>query len=517
MILRKWRRVLQGAAIALTLASFAGLEERCSLPDALAEEAPPKQEWIYADAFLVWIYDKPRRNRTPIGYLRAGQRARRRRGSNGTPIVPLRGKNCRGKWYAIEPKGFLCVDHRASTQPTRYWTSMKSLLPAKGAYPFSYVLSMGARSYRRLPTQEEWLTQEAFFGKPRIRPLPRHWRGHDQLITKSPLSSSQPAAAVPDFLNDQGSVARSTEERLVRRDVPFGSMLAIHSTFQANGRDWLMSADGTIVPMERMRSFRPSEFEGVDLRQEGLSLPLAWAKTPTPHYQFREEKGTTSQSLTEFSSAPREKILLSGQTKRWRSKTWYQTNEGTWVAEQNLYLAREEKPPPRIKRRMNGVGSTQEKGSHTDKSQDWIHFSIGSGTLVTYEGTEPTFATLASPGMGGQPRRGVSSLEGRTTPLGTFEIQFKHRSDDMSPEVGEHRKYWIADVPHAMYFSPPFAIHVAYWHENFGEPMSGGCINVSPKDGARLFVWTSPPLPEGWYGVGASSEFGRGTVIKITR
>jgi len=86
----------------------------------------------------------------------------------------------------------------------------------------------------------------------------------------------------------------------------------------------------------------------------------------------------------------------------------------------------------------------------------------------------------------------------------------------MSPEQTEHRAFFIADVPHAMFFKPPFAIHVAYWHESFGEPMSGGCINVSPRDGARLFDWTEPAVPAGWHGVAAGGSFGPGTWVRIS-
>jgi hypothetical protein len=87
----------------------------------------------------------------------------------------------------------------------------------------------------------------------------------------------------------------------------------------------------------------------------------------------------------------------------------------------------------------------------------------------------------------------------------------------MSPEQTEDRSYWIADVPYAMYFKQPFAIHVAYWHESFGEPMSGGCINVSPRDGEYLLSFADPQLPEGGYGVAASSAFGAGTTVVIDR
>jgi hypothetical protein len=63
----------------------------------------------------------------------------------------------------------------------------------------------------------------------------------------------------------------------------------------------------------------------------------------------------------------------------------------------------------------------------------------------------------------------------------------------------------------------PFAIHVAYWHERFGEPMSGGCINVSPLDGAFLFDWTAPQLPPDWDAVLSGGAQGIGTIVRVVR
>jgi lipoprotein-anchoring transpeptidase ErfK/SrfK len=150
-------------------------------------------------------------------------------------------------------------------------------------------------------------------------------------------------------------------------------------------------------------------------------------------------------------------------------------------------------------------------------AQKWIVFSITRGTLVAYVGTTPVFATLASPGVGGVPRPGRNPVKYSTTPLGTYLITFKHRNDDMSPDEGDDRKFWLADVPYAQYFAQPFAIHVAYWHEDFGEPMSAGCINVSPRDGQWLFDWTDPELPPGWSAVGVSPATGKGTRLVVTR
>src|SRR5690606_17892718 len=82
---------------------------------------------------------------------------------------------------------------------------------------------------------------------------------------------------------------REIETRLVRRDVPFGSMLAVTRSFEKNGRIFLQSADGTIAPADRFRMFRRSKFEGVNLaapHQKGLHLPLAWPRKDARLYRI---------------------------------------------------------------------------------------------------------------------------------------------------------------------------------------------------------------------------------------
>jgi lipoprotein-anchoring transpeptidase ErfK/SrfK len=39
------------------------------------------------------------------------------------------------------------------------------------------------------------------------------------------------------------------------------------------------------------------------------------------------------------------------------------------------------------------------------------------------------------------------------------------------------------------------SIHATYWHNNFGEPMSHGCVNCSPQDAKWIFRWTQPIVP----------------------
>lgn len=510
-----------GGAILCGILSWAKTSPTAPASLSSQERSTPASR-IYADAYLVWIYAGPKRDLTPIGYLRAGQSARLRSVDGRDPTQPYR-KGCGRGWFAVAPAGFICLDAHASMSPSRYSQSMASLLPEVGPFPFHFALSMGTPSYRRLPTEQEWERKELPFGTARPRPLPPHFRGHEELVTDVPLDEQAPFP----FLLEGGSVSRAPEGRLVRRTVPFGSMLAITGPFSHDGRRFLQSADGTVVPAERMRLFRRSEFEGVELGPStGLTLPLGWPRGVPPLYALALEcdppdipgaqTGRLETAETELPShclvatqrtlSTRSALPLSGRTIRVARRRFLEVaqTKNHFVAEDSLHVAQRRAAP----------GSAKEPDGSRRK---WIHFRIGQGTLVTYLGTTPVFATLASPGIGGVPAAGADPLETRTTPVGVYRIQFKHRTDDMSPEHGEHRKYWIADVPFAQYFEQPFAIHVAYWHESFGEPMSGGCINVSPKDGARLFAFTDPKVPPDWYGVGASADFGVGTTVVIER
>ena len=39
------------------------------------------------------------------------------------------------------------------------------------------------------------------------------------------------------------------------------------------------------------------------------------------------------------------------------------------------------------------------------------------------------------------------------------------------------------------------AIHSTFWHNNYGDPMSHGCVNVSPQDAKWIFRWNMPTVP----------------------
>lgn len=98
----------------------------------------------------------------------------------------------------------------------------------------------------------------------------------------------------------------------------------------------------------------------------------------------------------------------------------------------------------------------------------------------------------------------ISSGKWAPTPTGTFRIWSKLRYTRMSggdPAIGTY--YNLPNVPFVMYFhneeipkTRGFAIHGAYWHNNFGHPMSHGCVNMRIEDVAKLYAWANPPVSD---------------------
>ncbi|MBI2268559.1 MAG: L,D-transpeptidase [Candidatus Blackburnbacteria bacterium] len=41
-----------------------------------------------------------------------------------------------------------------------------------------------------------------------------------------------------------------------------------------------------------------------------------------------------------------------------------------------------------------------------------------------------------------------------------------------------------------------FSLHGAYWHNNFGHPMSHGCVNMRIVDAQKLYNWIDPPTKD---------------------
>ena len=100
----------------------------------------------------------------------------------------------------------------------------------------------------------------------------------------------------------------------------------------------------------------------------------------------------------------------------------------------------------------------------------------------------------------------ISSGKWFPTPTGTFHIWVKLKSVLMAGGEGADA-YYLPNVPWVEFFyndqidkGRGFSLHGTYWHNNFGHPMSHGCVNMRTEDAAAIFAWTSPLVtdPKQW-------------------
>lgn len=137
-----------------------------------------------------------------------------------------------------------------------------------------------------------------------------------------------------------------------------------------------------------------------------------------------------------------------------------------------------------------------------------IYVDLTNQRLYAFEGNNMVYNFLVSTGKWGR------------TPTGDFNIWIKLRYTRMEggdKSIGTY--YNLPNVPFTMFFyssdipkSRGFGLHGTYWHNNFGHPMSHGCVNLRTEDAEKLYYWTNPS-PTG--NVTYASKDVQGTPITI--
>jgi hypothetical protein len=308
-----------------------------------------------------------------------------------------------------------------------------------------------------------------------------------------------------DELKGEGSVAR----RMVK-----GFFLALDKDIGVGGGRWWKTTGGLLAPFERIFVYnKASDFHGIWLDQPDVHVASASAdggggatasstKKETPDIckpnakaqvgiitMYKSHKYIVSVSrkaVTTGDPVSRHSVLrLTGDSVTINGATYDETDEGWWMKASEGVKTAPGAPPKDLK-----------------DGEKWIDVNVRTQTLVAYEGDKPVFATAVSTGLEDK----VDKEKDHHTPPGTFRIREKHIAATMDGDVASDGPYSIEDVPWIMYFNGSYALHGAFWHNNFGRTKSHGCVNLAPTDAKALFAWTEPKLPEGWHGVMSTPE-----------
>ena len=83
------------------------------------------------------------------------------------------------------------------------------------------------------------------------------------------------------------------------------------------------------------------------------------------------------------------------------------------------------------------------------------------------------------------------------TPKGQYVTNRKRPSRHMAAgDRAAPNSYDLPGEPWVSYLTKSgIAFHGTYWHNDFGNPRSHGCINVSSEAARWIYRWTSPHVP----------------------
>lgn len=522
-----------------------------------AEQAAPEpdrpEHRLGARAFATTVYAKPSRGSDKLGYLRVGAVVPR-------SAEPAGKRGCKGGWYAIEPRGYVCVGEDATTDmsdPLLRASARRPRMDRPLPYRYGFVRAV-LPLYLRVPTAARQFKSE-FKLKDH---LAWYKENHDEVQTAGlgawDVPVDQLGRTIPGKrLGELGRGKNSSEmtlgelfgnetddeswpfwlrggERLIPNisgfQVPEFAVfadrarrhtgLAFIGSFNTDEhhlrRRFAVTTDLRLAPTTKVKPDSASPWHGVEIGRD-VKIPFVFANTRGVQ-AFEITNGVAESVGTLERRSVHE---LAGKVRKVEGERYLKLKDGRWVRDDDVGMVVKPRKWPRAARR----------------GEKWIEVDISEQTLVLWNGKEAEFATLVSTG-----KPGIGDPEKTTaTPRGSFRVYAKHISATMDSDEGAsqrkpdlkpgdpgyvatkgdgaygktlrrgHGLFKLRDVPHIQYFEKNYAIHGAYWHDVFGIPRSHGCINLAPADSLRVFKWTEPHVPEGWHGL----NIDKGTVVVI--
>jgi lipoprotein-anchoring transpeptidase ErfK/SrfK len=337
-------------------------------------------------------------------------------------------------------------------------------------------------------------------------------------------------------------------------------------------RRFAITADLRLAPASKIKPDSGSPWHGLELT-DALTLPLAFVRSQGARgYRITHGKVSPGEAIEH-----RAVVGLTGTKRTIEGVKYYRTTDKRWLSQQDVGLAVqpatwpddaekgkkwieisitnqtlvlwEGKKPVYATLISSGQaglddpkkttatirGSFRIRNKHISAMMDSNESSAVGGhantTAVAASAPEggssdadkgkPKAKTAAKdkskPVKGGKVAAGGKGKADAKAKSGPAEKEIPKRGDGVygvTRRRGEGT-FQLKDVPYIQYFESGYAIHAAYWHDVFGTPRSHGCVNLAPVDAHRIFMWTDPPVPDGWHAVTSGEDMGEGSTVII--
>jgi len=116
-------------------------------------------------------------------------------------------------------------------------------------------------------------------------------------------------------------------------------------------------------------------------------------------------------------------------------------------------------------------GNLKTRPGQISANEFWIEVNLSDQQLLAHRGDKVIKRFTVSTGTWATP-----------TVIGQYQVYTKLVSTYMGGPG-----YSLPDVPYTMYFFGGYGIHGTYWHNNFGTPMSHGCVNMVTSEAQWVF------------------------------
>jgi hypothetical protein len=479
------------------------------------------------------VYAKPEGGKKILGYIRLGGKV-----PVETAVVKDAGSKCSAGWYHLVDGGYVCAKwgtldlNNPQVKLGITPPALEDVLP----YKYAFNTAHGTPLYRSVPSKEEMLKYEPYLEAAKRAKKKADREKEKEAAAASgggsaPSEDAKQAEPTEDGTGDKaGALAKAeavgildgdagapaaeekpwwqqpsdkskplkiklsdleedSDSTIAKRMVK-GFFVAVDKPFGWNGRSWYKTTGGLVAPSDRMVIIKAPTTQGIDF-PEGVKQIGFITATKASKYDFDSDQ----KKISVNGAAPRfTAVGLTGATTTNKTIVYRQTTEGWWMKAIDGTIT-EQGPRP----------------ADLAPGEKWIDVNLTRKTMVALEGDKPIFATLISPG-----KKSSIKEKDHSTIQGTFRIREKHIAVTMDGDgkAASDLPYSIEDVPYVQYFEGSYALHAAFWHNNFGHEMSHGCVNLSPLDAKRVFFWSEPHLPRGWHAVWSTPE-NRGTIVVV--
>jgi hypothetical protein len=410
-----------------------------------------------------------------------------RNSRNGAPLyraVPSREQQKRYEPYLfkdeLEAQG--ATPAASSAQPGGVAASKVAPVPPPNKPPLHQAeLSMlGAEALKKLQAAEEH-TPAA------VKPVTPRLEDPDPAIIEPPSEDDRkwwqkdnvdPSSIKLADLSAEGDDILA--QRLVK-----GFFIAVDRKFQWNGRQWFRSTKGFVAPTDTFGVTVGPKFQGVPLSDE-WRLPLGWVVGYQKTRNTYEIDPVAQKVKLKGSLKRLTAVNLTGKEVEIGKHAYVEVADQSWLRKDDVRIATPGPTPADL-----------------SPNERWLDINLTTQTAILLVGNTPVYATLISSGKT-HPQKDLD----HRSPTGEWRIREKHITSTMDGDgtAAGDMPYSIEAVPYVMFFHRSYAVHGAFWHENYGVKMSHGCINMSPLDAKYMFFHTDPEVPQGWQGAWSSDD-----------